>query len=157
MLYFCKINYQYLTKQDEKTMHSIKKCIYGLEVKFIDVKNLSPEQLRHCFKEVRDKLQGWKGIVNFYCDFTGVDKLTQAVLNELLEQKLFISENYEAKRWVYLIDSLVLSMQIKRVSKELGLMKNERVVSIKNCDDWEDKALGWLINSQEPVRKERKW
>lgn len=139
-------------------MYEIDRTAYGIRVSL----NFEKEEIMNSayadkfFLDLTTFLERLKKPIGYFFDFRNLKKLQPPEMQKLLEFKQQLVERGVIKRSVYIMNNPVSMLQMKRISKDLGLLKYERFIDINMHEDWEEKALGWLINSQDPTPKKRR-
>ena len=138
-------------------MFKVERRDYGLEFLFVG-SELPFNEVKELITIVKRLLgYGDQAKMHFYFDLRGLNRLNPETIKEFVLFRKFLITNYNAKRSVYILDSAVIQIQLKRIAKELGVFLDDRYIEPINLPGWEDKAIAWLINAQEPVPKKRKW
>ena len=75
-----------------------------------------------------------------------IEKESQAIMEE--GQKLYKAKGME--RSVVILESVLVTMQFKRIAKETGIYNWERYISAQDKPDWEKIGIAWIKDGVDP-------
>lgn len=117
---------------------------------------LPEDFISRMYHEISKPLFKSRKAVCFFFDFRGLKKLTREQLEAFFTAKSELIERGFVKRAVYIMNSPVSMMQMKRLSRDVGFLKKTRFIDSRITENWEEVGLGWLINSEDPEPKKRR-
>ncbi len=124
-----------------------EKTDYGLYFKFSGIIKLSEitEWKEWIVTTVADLDDGYAVFV----DMREIDIMPAECKAEVeAVQKFCVSHNFS--RSVIVLNDPMTAMQFKLIAKKTGVYEHERYVDASTCEDWEKKAMDWLLHAVDP-------
>lgn len=139
-------------------MYTIDRTDYGTRV-CIGLETMgyySLTEMEELVKEMTDRLERLRKPIAYFYDFRNLQKLPPEEMQLFMQFKANLVERGVVKRSAFIMNSPVLMLQMKRISRDVGLLSLERFIDSTINQNWEDIALAWLINAQDPNLKKRR-
>jgi len=127
-------------------MYKIEKTSYGVKMIFRDV--IEKSELMNWLsdsKNILDTLSDKFGVLVDMRELLPLTAESQLILQE--GQKLYKEKGME--RSVVILNSPILTIQIKRLSKATGIYAFERYIDSSKHSDWEEMAKEWIENAKD--------
>lgn len=126
-------------------MYDVEHTEYGLRLTISGT--LDEEMAAEFARTVRSEVQNISGEFCVFADLREMSTVPPDVAENLTELMAFC-EGEGMTRSVDVVDSATNSLQMEQLVEAAGI--NERVISSRDRDDWEDAAHAWLRDGNEP-------
>ena len=128
-------------------MYKIEKKEYGYKLTFGGL--INAEEMKKWVDESRNALTVTPSKFGVFVDMRTlkpIEKESQVIMEE--GQKLYKTKGME--RSVVILESVLVTMQFKRIAKETGIYNWERYISSQDKPDWEKIGLAWIKDGVDP-------
>ncbi len=139
-------------------MYHIEKTAYGIRINLNLNKAglITGEEANRLYEELSRTLERLRRPIGYLIDMRNLKKMKSEDLQKLYQFKQNLVDRGIVKRTAYVMNNAVTMLQMKRISRDIGLLKYERFLDANMLKNWEEVALGWLINAQDPTPKRRR-
>ena len=125
---------------------------YGFRFYFISP--ITAEETRDWCDEVAAILDGKKRDFCVFADFQKCE-LFPAECKPLLEEGQTLCRDHGMVRSVVVLKDEITAMQLRIIARKTGILKWERYVSCEDNPNWQEQAMGWLLNATEPEESDK--
>lgn len=127
-------------------MYNIEKKNYGVKLIFQGV--IKKDEMTQWVEASKKYLLSQPSKFGVFIDLTKLELLSTEVQLILKNgQKLYKQKGME--RSVVILNSLISTMQFKRIAKETGIYQWERYLSVTTAN-WENIGIQWITNGIDP-------
>jgi hypothetical protein len=157
--FFLLILHQLLSDIEKHwVMYNISKTAYGIRINLNLNKEglITGEEATRLYEELNRTLERLRRPIGYFIDMRNLRKMKSEDLQTLYQFKQNLVDRGIVKRTAYIMNNAVSMLQMKRISRDIGLLKYERFIDVNMVENWEEVALGWLINAQDPTPKRRR-
>lgn len=129
-------------------MYSIDKTEYGFRLFFGD--KISKDEMNSWLEESHKNLSAIeKGGFGVLVDMRTLKPLDQDA-KDVMEEGQALYRDKGMQRSAVILNSNILTLQFVKIGKKTKIGNNERYIDANQYPDWEERALRWLKQGQEP-------
>ncbi len=127
-------------------MYKIEIKDYGFKVTFSDF--LHKEDVQGYKDELGKTLDALPEKFGILVDMRTMKPLAPESQETLTSSQKLVSDRLT--RSATIVDSAIINMQFKRLSKKSGVIDSKRFIDASKVPDWEKKAVDWIKNGVDP-------
>lgn len=127
-------------------MYNIEKTSFGLKLTLSDF--VRKEDIDNYKNELDNLLRMLPDKFGILIDMRALKPLAPEAQESLTKTQKLVGPRLT--RSATIIDSAILNMQFKRLSKKSGVITSKRFIDASKVDNWEQAAVNWIVDGLDP-------